>query len=105
MKWDDFVGKPRPNRAGKKLDIFDAFFMEKNQASVRMIVQETTRARIYSDVTEIHPLAQGWGCLSSSSDYVVLVAGTSILSPGVFPICFPYLFLFSQFFIRQEISR
>ena len=32
------------------------------------------QARIYSDVTEIHALAQGWGCLSSS-DFVVLVAG------------------------------
>ena len=32
------------------------------------------QARIYSDVTEIHALAQGWGCLSSSSDLVVLVA-------------------------------
>ena len=26
MKWDDFVGKPRPNRAGKKLDAFNALF-------------------------------------------------------------------------------
>ena len=32
------------------------------------------QAWIYSDVTEIHALAQGWGCLSSS-DFVVLVAG------------------------------
>jgi len=32
------------------------------------------QARIYSDVTEIHALAQGWGCLASS-DFVVLVAG------------------------------
>ena len=26
MKWDNFVGKPRPNRAGKKLDAFNALF-------------------------------------------------------------------------------
>jgi len=35
MKWDDFVEKPRPNRAGKKLDAFNALFQvfskEKNQ--------------------------------------------------------------------------
>jgi len=36
--------------------------------------KETMQARIDSDVTEIHALAQGWGCLSSS-DFVVLVAG------------------------------
>jgi len=36
--------------------------------------KETMQARIYSDLTEIHALAQGWGCLSSS-DFVVLVAG------------------------------
>ena len=36
--------------------------------------KETMQARIYSDVTEIHALAQGWGCLASS-EFVVLVAG------------------------------
>jgi len=45
MKWDDFVGKPRPNRAGKKLDAFNALFQvfskEKSQlpAGVVMTVQ------------------------------------------------------------------
>jgi len=38
MKWDDFVGKPRPNRAGKKLDAFNApfhvFSREKSQVSM-----------------------------------------------------------------------
>jgi len=42
MKWDDFVGKPRPNRAGKKLDAFNALFQvfskEKSQASMGTMV-------------------------------------------------------------------
>ena len=42
MKWDDFVGKPRPNRAGKKLDAFDALFQvfskERTQVSMDTIV-------------------------------------------------------------------
>jgi hypothetical protein len=36
--------------------------------------RDTMQARIYSEVTEIHALAQKWGCLSSP-DFVVLVAG------------------------------
>ena len=42
MKWDDFVGKLRPNRAGKKLDAFNALFQvfskEKSQVSMGTIV-------------------------------------------------------------------
>jgi len=42
MKWDDFVGKPRPNRAGKKLDAFNALFQvfskEKSQVSMGTMV-------------------------------------------------------------------
>ena len=42
MKWDDFVGKPRPNRAGKKLDAFNALFQvfskEKSQMSMGTMV-------------------------------------------------------------------
>ena len=42
MKWDDFVEKPRPNRAGKKLDAFNALFQvfskEKSQVSMGTMV-------------------------------------------------------------------
>jgi len=42
MKWDDFVGKPRPNRVGKKLGAFNALFQvfsrEKSQAPVGALV-------------------------------------------------------------------
>ena len=41
MKWDDFVGKPRPNRAGKKLDfnaLFQVFSKEKSQMSMGTMV-------------------------------------------------------------------
>ena len=47
MKWDDFVGKPRPNRAGKKLDAFNALFQifskEKSQTSVGIMVSAQAR--------------------------------------------------------------
>ena len=63
MKWDDFVGKPRPNRAGKKLDAFNALFQvfskEKSHTPVQVMAQKIMSIRIYSDVTEIHALAQG----------------------------------------------
>jgi hypothetical protein len=32
MKWDDFIGKPRPNRPGKKLDAFNALFQAFSKA-------------------------------------------------------------------------
>jgi len=42
MIWDDFVGKPRPNRAGKKLDAFNALFQafsrERTQVSMGTVV-------------------------------------------------------------------
>ena len=46
---DDFVGKPRPNRAGKKLDAFNAFFQvfskEKSKVSMGTMVSALGRKR------------------------------------------------------------